>query len=137
MLSDLPLSSVHSTNGTRLMLVVKEEIAGEAPKTASRPDSLDRLPHAPIIARGSPPGCPKPQFAQTIVLLKRPFVVYDESGRITKVSFEIDAFWIEPEGAKGDHVFFQEVNTFCMQEIPSELNMPGYITLYLSSSVRK
>jgi hypothetical protein len=139
-LSDAPLSSAHVANAARLMLVVKDDITRDTPKPAARParpESLDRPPHAPIIARGPPPGCPPPQFAQTNVLPKRPFVVYDESRRIAKLSFETDAFWIEPEGAKGERIFFQEVNTFCIQEMPRELNKPGYVTVCLSSSVRK
>jgi hypothetical protein len=139
-LSDSPLSSVHITNAARLMLVVMEDITGGTPKPAARParpESLDRPPHAPIVARGAPPGCPAPQFAQTALLPKGPLVVYDESGRVAKLSFETDAFWIEPEGAKGERIFFQEVNTFCVQEMPRELNKPGYFALCLSSSVRK
>jgi hypothetical protein len=74
---------------------------------------------------------------QTTVLPRRPFVVSDESGGIAKVLLETVAFWIEPEGTKSDRVFFQAANTFCIQEMPRELSNPGYIALFLSSSVCK
>lgn len=121
------LSKLGITNNAKLLLTVQ----ASQPATTAHPQGpakarcnqaarefLTTAPHSAIISKGPPPNCGKPYHSQMTVLPKSPFVVYNTEGVVSKLSFESDAVWIESEDGAKERIFFTDIRSNVVQEIP-------------------
>lgn len=128
------LDSFNISNGTKLLLIQTESgqkatsisstknssgrIGRQAYTVNMQPEFLNADPHAPIIAKGIPPNCDRPFQSQMVVLPKNPFPVYNTEGVLSQLSFETDAIWITSEDQKNERIFFSDIRSSLIQEIP-------------------
>lgn len=143
------LSSYKIGDGSKLLLMAKSgTVAVKAPApmrqgiytAALQPEFMNSAPHNKIIAQGVPDEAEKPFPSQMMVLPKTPFVVYNTEGKLSKLSFESDAMWIETEEAekkeqREERIFYTDVKTHLLQEIPNYENK--YVGLCLSTKYGK
>jgi hypothetical protein len=134
-------------NNAKLMLVVPEgpkappgkvDVAGAYTQRRNgvtmAAEDLRNPPHCDIIARGPPQGAGKSFVAKLAVLPKDPFVVYDRTAAIAKLSLESDALWIQGSGGQGTRVFFSDVKNAGVQECP---NSGHYFALWVVTAQEK
>ena len=139
---DESLSTYKIKDGSKLLLMQTETLAKpDTPKPpprsqwcqAPQPEFLKAAPHIDIINKGVPANCEKPYQSQMTLLPKTPFVVYNTEGVISKLSFESDAVWTEAEDGKQERIFFTDLRSSLIQEIPGhehEYNALCLITKY-------
>ena len=143
---DALLSSYNLKNGSKILLMEKSKM--ETTKTPNppptrtsfftqqpQPEFLNSPPHDKIIAQGVPENCEKPFPSQMMVLPKTPFIVYNTEGKLSKLSFESDAIWVESNDEKQERIFYSDVKTYLVQEIPGYENK--YVGLCLHTKYGK
>ena len=126
---DEPLAGLGVTNNARLLLTIQEHESAPVsppPRTNQsrayynqpQTEFLTIEPHKAIISKGPPPNCEKPYHSQMSVLPKVPFVVYNTEGVLSRLSFESDAVWIESDDGTKERIFFTDIRSNVVQEIP-------------------
>ena len=144
------LSSYKIINGSKLLLMEKSGVVNAKPAAPTRhnfpytttlqPEFMNSTPHNKIIAQGVPAKAEKSFPSQMMALPKTPFIVYNTEGKLSKLSFESDAIWIETEEAenkeqKEERIFYSDIKTHLLQELPNYENQ--YVGLCLSTKYGK
>jgi hypothetical protein len=136
------LSSYGIVNTSKILLIAndadgKGDLPPRRPRRPERgPANMEQPPHTDVIERGPPPGCLEGMKTATTVLPKTPFVVYNTSGEVAKLSVESDAFWIEAASGEMERIFFSDLKDLVFSDLPGYQDRYAAMIARLASSQR-
>jgi hypothetical protein len=122
------LGSHGIVDGSKLLLTVQSEAVEvnqpmirttrAAMFSHAQPEFLTSSPHSSIIAKGPPPKSERPFHAQMSSFPKSPFPVYNTDGVLSDLTFESDAVWMQSTDGKQERIFYSDIRSNIIQEIP-------------------
>jgi hypothetical protein len=111
------------TDGSKLLLVTlesddpKDEMEPRRPRRPPRSERTGTALDPHVISLGPPPGCLEGMKTPSNVLPKQPFIIYNTTGHLAKLSIESEAFWVECSSDENERIFYGDVRELTSSDV--------------------